>query len=318
MNSLGDVVIKMTDLTKIYPSGVKAVDQLNLTVHRGEVFGLLGRNGAGKTTTAGMLTTRVVPTSGVAEVGEVDVHRYPAKARRFIGVVSQTNTLDRSLSVRENLLFQGRYFGMRATQARNRADELLERFELADRADAPIPALSGGLSQRLMLARSIMHKPPVLFLDEPTVGLDPLSRLAFWKTLVEMNDGGQTIFLTTHYMEEADRLCGRLAIIDAGRLLALGTPTDLKRSTGVDTTVTLAVEGDPATMTMLLEHEITNATSVHVVDGNICLGVKDADGILPRIVHVAERSGIKIKDLSIREPSLETVFIDLVGKSIGE
>ena len=168
-----DEVIRTVDLTKVYPGDVKAVDRLNLTVHRGEIFGLLGPNGAGKTTTAGMLTTRVVPTSGRAYVGGVDVWAHPARAKRLIGVVPQTNTLDRALSVRDNLYFHGRFFGMTSARARAEADDMLERFKLTERATMPVRALSGGMAQRLMVARAVMHRPSVLFLDEPTAGLDP-------------------------------------------------------------------------------------------------------------------------------------------------
>src|SRR5947207_12475168 len=170
-----DEVIHTDDLTKIYPGGIKAVDTLNLSVRRGEIYGLLGPNGAGKTTTAGMLTTRVIPTSGRAMVGGIDVVAHPAVAKQVIGVVPQTSTLDRSLNVWENLYFHGRYFGMPAKAAREAADRELERFRLADRATAEILALSGGMAQRLMVARAILHNPAILFLDEPTAGLDPQS-----------------------------------------------------------------------------------------------------------------------------------------------
>src|SRR5437763_5557126 len=216
-------VIHTDDLTKVYPGGLKAVDSLNLSVSRGEIFGLLGPNGAGKTTTAGMLTTRVIPTSGQAIVGGIDVVAHPATAKQVIGVVPQTNTLDRSLSVWENLYFHGRFFGMSANTARSEADRLLGQFRLSDRGKEPVAALSGGMAQRLMVARPIMHRPATLFLDEPTAGLDPQSRLALWDILGELHAEGQTILLTTHYMEEADELCSRLAIIDHGHLLALGT-----------------------------------------------------------------------------------------------
>src|SRR6476661_4013720 len=229
-----DEVIRTVGLTKVYPGDVRAVDQLNLTVHRGEIFGLLGPNGAGKTTTGGMLTTRVVPTEGRAYVGGVDVWKHPAKAKQLIGVVPQTNTLDRSLSVWENLYFHGRFFGMSARTAKAEATRRLEQFRLADRGPEPVAALSGGMAQRLMVARAIMHHPATLFLDEPTAGLDPQSRLALWEVLGELHREGETILLTTHYMEEADQLCDRLAIVDHGRMLALGSPTELKDATGID------------------------------------------------------------------------------------
>jgi ABC-2 type transport system ATP-binding protein len=312
-------VIRTVDLTKVYPGGVKAVDQLNLTVRRGEIFGLLGPNGAGKTTTAGMLTNRVVPTEGRAYVGGVDVWKHPARAKQLIGVVPQTNTLDRSLTVWENLYFHGRFFGMSARQSRHESDFLLERFKLTERAKMDVMALSGGMAQRLMVARAVMHRPSVLFLDEPTAGLDPQSRIALWEILDELHTDGQTILLTTHYMEEADQLCKRLAVIDHGVVLALDTPAKLKHSTGIDTMVTVtAATEDLDRLAEVLEAEIAGATSAQVLDGTVRLGVNGSKGVLPAVVQTAERSGIDVSDLSISEPTLETVFIDLTGKDLRE
>ena len=224
---VGGEIIRTSQLTKVYPgTDFAAVDRLDLTVHPGEIFGLLGPNGAGKTTTAGMLTTRVVPTSGEAHVGGIDVIAHPARAKQLIGVVSQQNTLDRSLTVWENLYFHGLLFGVPKRQAREVADELLEQFVLSKWAKASVHALSGGMAQRLMVARAILHRPAVLFMDEPTAGLDPQSRLALWEILGKLNRQGQTIMLTTHYMEEADQLCDRVAIMDHGKILALDTPAD--------------------------------------------------------------------------------------------
>lgn len=316
-----EVVIRTVALTKVYPGGIRAVDGLDLEVHRGEIFGLLGPNGAGKTTTAGMLTTRVVPTSGQAVVGGIDVWEQPARAKAMIGVVPQSNTLDRSLSVRENLVFHGRFFGMSPKVARTAADRLLEQFRLAERADAPVLALSGGMAQRLMVARAVMHRPAVLFLDEPTAGLDPQSRIALWEILSELHDDGQTILLTTHYMEEADQLCNRLAIIDRGRMLALDTPDRLKASTGIDSMVSIVAEGDREGLHRLatvLREGITGATGATVVDDAVLLEVTGARGVLPAVVQLAERAGHAVRDLSITEPTLETVFIKLTGKDLRE
>src|SRR5256712_11404180 len=239
-------VIRTASLTKVYPgTDFKAVDALDLSVPHGEIFGLLGPNGAGKTTTVGMLTTRIIPTAGRAQVGGIDVVAHPALAKQAIGVVPQTNTLDRSLTVWENLYYHGRYFGMGARAARETADGILEQFRLADRAKAPVAALSGGMAQRLMVARAIVHRPSILFLDEPTAGLDPQSRIALWEIMGALHERGQTILLTTHYMEEADQLCDRVAIMDHGEMLALDTPAQLKRSAGGDTVVTIPADGKP-------------------------------------------------------------------------
>jgi ABC-2 type transport system ATP-binding protein len=310
--------IETRGLTKVYPGDIRAVDGLDLVVHEGEIFGLLGPNGAGKTTTAGMLTTRVIPTSGTALVGGIDVVRHPARAKRLIGVVPQTNTLDRSLTVWENLYFHGRFFGMSARSSKAESTRLLEQFRLAERATAPVAALSGGMAQRLMVARAVMHRPSVLFLDEPTAGLDPQSRIALWEILGALHVDGQTILLTTHYMEEADQLCNRVAIIDKGRVVALDTPDGLKQSVGADSTVKVTADGDLDHLAALLRREIAGATDATVVGGAVRLGVKGMHGVLPAVVQVAERHGVVVTDLSVSETTLETVFISLTGKDLRE
>ena len=312
-----DAVIRTERLTKIYAGDVRAVDELDLAVSRGEIFGLLGPNGAGKTTTAGMLTTRVVPTTGRAFVGGIDVWKQPAQAKRMIGVVPQTNTLDRSLNVFENLYFHGRFFGMNARTSRAEATRILEQFRLAERSSMPVLSLSGGMAQRLMVARAVMHRPSILFLDEPTAGLDPQSRIALWEILGELHRDGQTILLTTHYMEEADQLCDRLAILDRGKLLALGTPAELKESVGAATIVTVSAAGDLNALARLLEAAIDGSVG-RVVDRTVRLSVASVQGVLPTVVQVADRAGHDVFDLSVREPTLETVFINLTGKELRE
>ena len=282
----------------------------------GEIFGLLGPNGAGKTTTAGMLTTRVVPSSGTAHVGAIDVVAHPALAKQLIGTVSQTNTLDRQLTVWENLYFHGRLFGIAASESRRTADRLLDQFQLSKWAKASVFALSGGMAQRLMVARAIFHRPAVLFMDEPTAGLDPQSRLALWEILGELNRAGQTILLTTHYMEEADQLCERVAIMDHGRILALDTPAALKRSVGAEEIVTLRAGGDSDALAERLKHEIDGVTRVRVIGGGVELHVKGAKRLVPRVVSAAESGGFEVADLSVAKPSLETVFINLTGKAL--
>jgi ABC-2 type transport system ATP-binding protein len=317
IRTVGEPVIRTTALSKTYGTGVVAVDGLDLEVYAGEIFGLLGPNGAGKTTTVGMLTTRVIPTSGHAMVDEVDVVSHPTATKRVIGVVSQTNTLDRSLSVWENLYHHGKYFGMSTRASRDRADELLERFRLADRAQADVNTLSGGMAQRLMVARSIVHHPSILFLDEPTSGLDPQSRLALWEILGEIHADGQTILLTTHYMEEADRLCSRVAIMDHGHLLALDAPEDLKRTVGADTIMRVRADGDIGALRDLFAKE-PGVDTASVLEGQVMVATRETDGLLPRLIQLAEAKGFPVRDVSVDEPTLETVFITLTGKELRE
>jgi ABC-2 type transport system ATP-binding protein len=317
VTAAADEIIRTEGLTKIYSgTAFKAVDNLDLRVRRGEIFGLLGPNGAGKTTTAGMLTTRVIPTSGSAFVGGIDVVAHPALAKQLLGVVSQQNTLDRQLTCWENLYFHGRLFGLGARESKGAATSLLDQFQLSRWGDKSVYALSGGMAQRLMVARSILHRPAVLFMDEPTAGLDPQSRLALWELLGELNREGQTILLTTHYMEEADQLCDRVAIMDRGRILALDTPAGLKATVGADTIVTVRTVGEASGLPAVLERELEDLTRVRLIEGGVELHVRRADGLVPRVVAAAERSGHSLADLSVSEPTLETVFINLTGKEL--
>ena len=310
-------MIRTVKLTKVYTgTDFRAVDELDLVVQAGEIFGLLGPNGAGKTTTAGMLTTRVIPTAGAAYVGGIDVVAHPALAKQLQGVVSQQNTLDRQLTCWENLYFHGRLFGIPAQRSRDRADELLAQFQLSRWAKASVYALSGGMAQRLMVARSIFHRPAVLFMDEPTSGLDPQSRLALWEILGQLNRDGQTIVLMTHYMEEADRLCHRVAIMDHGHILALDTPAALKATVGADTIVAVKVSGRTEGLAEALGREMEGATRVRELDDGAELHVSGASGLLPAVIAATERGGYKLVDLSVAEPTLETVFINLTGKHL--
>ncbi|XAS77509.1 ATP-binding cassette domain-containing protein [Dermatophilaceae bacterium Sec6.4] len=315
----GEWAIHTESLAKTYSGAdAPAVQALDLDVPTGEIFGLLGPNGAGKTTTAGMLTTRVIPTSGRGFIAGIDIVKQPSLAKQVTGIVSQQNTLDRALTVRENLYFHGRLFGYSARSARSTADELLADFQLTKWADRSVFTLSGGLAQRLMVARAIFHRPAVLFLDEPTAGLDPQSRLALWEKLRELNDDGQTILLTTHYMEEADQLCDRVAIMDHGTVLALGTPAELKKRVGADTVVTIRAAGDQERLGDLLAAELNGVAEHRVRGESLELHIDGSDRLVPRIVLAAEKAGYDILDLSVSEPSLETVFIDLTGKELRE
>ncbi|MFI5754628.1 ABC transporter ATP-binding protein [Streptomyces sp. NPDC051569] len=312
-----EAVIRVTGLTKVYPkTDFAAVDGIDLLVRHGEIFGLLGPNGAGKTTTVGMLTTRVVPTSGSVYVGDIDVVNQSTLAKQVIAVVTQQNTLDRSLTVWENLYFHGLLFGIPRRESRRTADELLDQFHLSRWRDSSVYALSGGMAQRLLVARAIFHRPAVLFLDEPTAGLDPQSRLALWEVLDRLIADGQTILITTHNMDEADHLCDRVAIIDHGRILALGTPAALKQDLGADTIVTVSTSGSPEELAARLRRDIHGVVRTRLVDGGVELQVKGNDRLLPRVVTSAESGGFDLIDLSIAESSLETVFISLTGKEL--
>jgi len=313
----GDEVVRCEKLTKRYHDGnILAVDQLDMKVHHGEIFGLLGPNGAGKTTTVGMLTTLVVPTGGKAVVAGIDVVAHPALVKQVIGVVAQTNNLDRALTVWENLYYHGLFFGMKSRESREAADKLLVDFRLSERGKAEVMAISGGMAKRLQVARALMHKPSVLFLDEPTAGLDPQARLALWEILNKLHAEGQTILLTTHYMEEADAICDRLAIMDHGHILAVNTPKGLKESVGADSIVTISATGNLDALAKLLQDKIEGATKALRVDGTIKLHIKGVTGVLPKVVSVAEQGGFNITDLSVAEPTLENVFINLTGKEL--
>ena len=238
--------IRTEDLRKTYKASrgdVPAVRGIDLAVGTGEFFGLLGPNGAGKSTTIGMLTTLVVPTGGRAWVAGIDVVADPVGVKRRIGVVTQNNTLDMQLTVAENLEFRSRFFGLGLRDAARRAEQLLDAFGLEDRRKAIATDLSGGQAKRLLIARALVHKPDVLFLDEPTAGLDPQTRVNLWDMLRALHDEGQTILLTTHYMEEAEALCDRVAVVDHGEVLASGTVDELKDGAGADTVITVRYEG---------------------------------------------------------------------------
>jgi len=222
-------IVRVDSLEKIYARKVKAVAGVSFSVKTGEVFGLLGPNGAGKTTTIGILTTRILPTGGNALISGIDVVKDPVSVKPHIAVVPQRNNLDRSLTARENLVFHAAYFGISRKERHERASRLLSEFGLAERADEKVTIYSGGMAQRLLIARALMHDPSILFLDEPTAGLDPQSRLFLWDIIRDLNGKGLTVLLTTHDMEEAEKLCGRVAIMDHGKILALDTPRRLSQ-----------------------------------------------------------------------------------------
>jgi ABC-2 type transport system ATP-binding protein len=250
-------------------------------------------------------------------IAGIDVVQHPAHARRHIGVVPQFNTLDRSLTVYENLYFHCRYFGFSHSNAKSRALELLTQFMLTERKSVYPAQLSGGLAQRVQIARAIAHRPTVLFLDEPSAGLDPQSRMAMWEAVEGLHKEGITVLLTTHYMEEADSLSDRLAIIDHGRVLALGSPQKLKETFGAHTIFDLKLrshEGLEALVTTLKERE--DVTSAEITPDGLRVIAASSDGLLPELVKAAAGHGLR--DLEITEPSLETVFIRLTGRDLRE
>ena len=306
--------ILIEQLVKRYVgSKVPAVDGIDLEVHRGEIFGLLGPNGAGKTTSIGVCTTRVNATSGRVRVVGVDVAAAPALVKRFIGVVTQYSTLDRSLTAFENLVFHARYFGAGRREARRRAQSLLERFQLADSARRMPDQLSGGMAQRLQIARAIGHGPLVLFLDEPTAGLDPQSRLSLWDLVRELREEGTTILLTTHNMAEADELSDRVAIIDHGRILVCDTPAQLKQLTPAATEIHLVVRQVPTQLLAALRALPGVDSAVAEGDG-IRILAADRGGLLQEVVEAAH--GHELRHVSIQQPTLETVFIKLTGRAL--
>lgn len=315
-----ELALQAINLTKKYSDKVVAVDGLNLEIEKGEIFGLLGPNGAGKTTTGGMLTTRILPSSGSAYIGGVDVVKHPAEVKHEIGVVPQTNTLDRSLSVGQNLYFHGRYFGFSRSDSKMRTMELLKQFRLSERVDAPVTALSGGMAQRLMLARAVFHSPTVLILDEPTSGLDPQSRLALWDVLGELHTQGQTILLTTHYMEEADHLCQRLAIMDHGKILALGTPNQLKSNLGSGSTLWIEANQDSSTYIakLISQHILSTNYSIRASGKGATIIGDPITEIISTVIRTIESEGLRIVNLKVEEPTLETVFISLTGRDLRE
>lgn len=304
-------------LAKRYPGPpeVTALDGVDLEVHSGEIFGLLGPNGAGKTTTVGVCTTRVRATSGRVLVQGIDVRADPGAVKRRIGVVTQQNTLDRSCTLRENLYYHCRFFGLSAAAARARADELLERFRLGDRAGALPLTLSGGLAQRVQIARAIAHRPQILFLDEPTAGLDPQSRLALWELVADLRQDGLTVLLTTHYMEEADRLSDRVAIIDHGKVLVTGTPAELKRTVGAGTVVQIQLERSDDQLQQTVR-ALPGVQEVEAVPGGLRVLAQGREGLVSSLVEQVMPFGLR--DLAIAEPSLETVFIKLTGRDLRE
>jgi ABC-2 type transport system ATP-binding protein len=321
-------VLVVQDLLKTYPGDrkappVEAVRGLSFEVRGGEFFGLLGPNGAGKSTTLGCITSLVVPSGGRILVDGIDVAARPREAKQRIGVVPQTRNLDRDLTVRECLTYHGRYFGVPASERERRADRLLEELKIADKRDAKPPTLSGGQQQRVMIARALMHEPRILLLDEPTTGLDPQARRQLWETLQELHRRGTTLILTTHYMEEADRLCERLAIIDHGRILTTDTPQALKRSLPASQILDVWAHAKaPLQPRLVPVPGVQRIERVEVEGGDglerLRLFVDGRDGLLDQVLHEVRDHGADLHHISLTTPSLEDVYIHLTGKELRE
>ena len=308
--------IETSALTKQY-NEITAVNRVTISVRPGELFGLLGPNGAGKTTLINMLSTMTEPTGGTAQVWGFDVMKDASSVRQNIGVVFQDTTLDDRLTGRENLDLHGRLYGLDGKMRKKRIQEVLSLVELTERADAIVKTYSGGMMRRLEIARGLMHHPHVLFLDEPTLGLDPQTRLHIWDYIKTLNrTEGVTIMLTTHYMEEADKLCGRIAIIDHGEIVALDTPEALKNSLGGDV-ITLELEKSDDIKRLCDIYQESGCE--HIVSpkkNEVFITVDKGERKIPQILALASNAGISIQSVSLRKPTLDDVFIHHTGRAI--
>jgi ABC-2 type transport system ATP-binding protein len=309
------LAIETRGLRRTFKGGVEAVRGVDLSIANGEMFGFLGPNGAGKTTMVRMLCTLLPPTEGSATVAGVDVVADPAQVRRRIGVALQEIGLDPVQSGRELLELQCGLYGISRAQARLRAIELLELVGLSDAADRRTKTYSGGMKRRLDLASALVHSPEVLFLDEPTTGLDPSSRLTIWDEVRRINDSGTTVFLTTQYLEEADHLCNRLAIIDAGAIVAEGTPEQLKAEMGHDV-VTLALAGADAAATARAVGELDGLERVVAEPEALDLYVENGAASITEIVRLLESAGIQVGAITVSRPSLDDVFLQATGRRL--
>ena len=311
----GTHAVEADSLRRAFKGGIEAVRGIDLSIERGEVFGFLGPNGAGKTTTVRMLCTLLPPTAGSARVAGVDVVAEPAEVRRRIGVALQEIGLDPVQTGRELLELQCGLYSIKGADARARTGELLELVGLSDAADRRTKTYSGGMKRRLDLASALVHSPEVLFLDEPTTGLDPASRLTVWEEIRRINAAGATVFLTTQYLEEADQLCGRLAIIDAGAIVAEGTPEALKAEMGHDV-VTLALGGADVAATEAAVGELAGLERVVAEPDGLALYVTDGAGSIAEIVRRLDRASVRVGAISVSRPSLDDVFLQATGRRL--
>jgi ABC-2 type transport system ATP-binding protein len=314
--SPGSVAISVTDLVKKYPGGVRALDGVTFEVAEGEVFALLGPNGAGKTTTVRILTTLSRPNSGVARVAGVDVVHEPSKVRTAIGVVAQHSGVDPTATGRENLVLQGRFFGLGGRTLNQRIDELLAVVGLTDAARRIAGTYSGGMSRRLDIAIGLIHRPRVLFLDEPTTGLDPEVRAAMWDEIRRLAaNEGLTILLTTHYLEEADRLAGRLAILDRGRVITHGTPEGLKAELRGDAIALELRNGSGEAEIRAALAATPGLDDIRFEDRTVHLRVAAGATALPGVLSALDSRGIPVAAATVARPSLDDVYLRHTGRS---
>jgi ABC-2 type transport system ATP-binding protein len=308
-------VIETADLTRRFGE-LTAVDRLNIAVEHGEIFGLLGPNGAGKTTTISMLCTILKPTSGTAKIGGYDITREANQVRRLIGIVFQDPSVDDRLTGRENLFMHANLYGVPPSEQRGRINMVLKLVELEDRADDILRTYSSGMRRRLEIARGLIHYPKVLFLDEPTIGLDPQTRSHMWTYIKELKGTHDiTVVLTTHYMEEADRLSDRVAIVDYGKVVALDAPSQLKKALQGDV-ITVTTKDAEKLCTVLSEK--LKLENLRIVDGRLELTVQDGETMLPKVVETAAENRMHVEAVVLHQPSLEDVFLHYTGRVIRE
>ena len=313
-----EFAVQATGLTKRYGQTL-ALDGVDLAVPRGTVHGLLGPNGAGKTTAVRILTTLTRLDTGEAQVAGHDVRRAPRQVRRRIGLTGQQTAVDDLLTARQNLTMFGRLFRLDTSQARRRADELLEQFDLADAADRPPKKFSGGMRRRLDLAASMILAPQVLFLDEPTTGLDPAGRREVWQAVRQLAEQGATVLLTTHYLDEADQLCDRISVIDHGRNFVEDTPTGLKRRIGDDRLEVVVGDHDQLqAATALVERVTGNQPSVDPTTGTLSVAVADGVRALTDTAAELRADGLDVADIGLRRPTLDEAFLHLTGQRPAE
>jgi ABC-2 type transport system ATP-binding protein len=320
MGATPEAVIETRGLRRVFKSRqreVVAVAGVDLRVQAGEIFGFLGPNGAGKTTTLRMLATLLPPSGGTARVVGCQLATEPARIRERIGYVGQAGGADREITGRTELVFQGRLYGMSVPQAQRRAAELIDMLELNGAADRKVATYSGGQKRRLDIGLGLVHAPQLLFLDEPTTGLDPQSRARVWDEVRNMHDRGLTVFLTTHYLDEADALCDRVAIIDYGKIVAEGTPDDLKRAVAGDV-VTLSVAGGDQGRAYELIKDQPFVREARLEDGSVHLYVDRGEAAMPAILRLLDGASLQLMTVELHRPSLDDVFLRQTGRSLRE